>query len=236
MTGRQLLLDLPSGPGLGRDDFLPGPSSAGALAAVEAWQNWPGGRLLLVGQPGSGRTHLAHIWAEASGAPVITGRDLRPDLLDAAPGPLAIDDAHCAAGHREAEETLFHLWTRGSSEAPLLLTAPLGPAAWGLDLPDLESRLLATHRADLAAPEPEQMEMVLVKLCHDRQLALSDPALRYLATRLDRSFALAARVVAALDEAALRERRPVTRATAITVLRELGLGGDDWTGAGPAVD
>ncbi len=64
----QLPLALAHPPQHGRDSFLPGRSNRAALALVERWPDWPAPIALLSGPAGSGKTHLAHIWAERSGA------------------------------------------------------------------------------------------------------------------------------------------------------------------------
>ena len=68
---QQLGLDLPSRPALGRDDFFVAPSNAIAVAMIEGWQAWAGRKMVLTGPPGSGKTHLAHVWAADSGARVV---------------------------------------------------------------------------------------------------------------------------------------------------------------------
>ena len=51
-----------------RDNFLEGPANAAALALVDSWPEWPNRIMLLVGPEGSGKSHLAAIWAEQAGA------------------------------------------------------------------------------------------------------------------------------------------------------------------------
>src|SRR5689334_3934903 len=65
---RQLALDLPVAPRFGSEDFLVSPSNEGAYARIEAWPDWPDRVLVLTGPPGSGKSHLAAIFAERSGA------------------------------------------------------------------------------------------------------------------------------------------------------------------------
>ena len=77
MIPRQLAFDLAHAESYGRAGFFVSPANATALATVEDWLNWPGGKLVLAGPPGAGKTHLAHIWAEAAGARRIMARDLR---------------------------------------------------------------------------------------------------------------------------------------------------------------
>ena len=72
---------------------------------------------------------------------------------------------------------------------------------------------------------------MLVKLFADRQLAVDESLIGYLATRIERSFAAARAVVAQLDREALRRQRPVTRALAAEVLRWTTLDGRPGAGA-----
>ncbi len=67
----QLPLALDHPPQLGREDLLDSPVLAAAIAIVDRWPDWPSPVVVLVGPPGSGKSHLAAIWAEASGAGAI---------------------------------------------------------------------------------------------------------------------------------------------------------------------
>jgi len=128
-----------------------------------------------------------------------------------------VDDAD-----RVADETAFlHLYNltaeRGGN---LLLIARDPPARWPLTLPDLRSRLASVPVAQLAAPDDALLAAVMVKQFADRQLRPPDEVVLYLLARIERSFAAVRRIVAALDKAALSERRPVTVALAREVLRD----------------
>ena len=71
----------------------------------------------------------------------------------------------------------------------------------------------------LAPPDDALLRAVLVKLFADRQLAVDEQLIGYVATRIGRSFADARAAVATLDEEAMRRKRPLTRALAAEVLR-----------------
>jgi chromosomal replication initiation ATPase DnaA len=216
---RQLALALSHEESFAREDFLPGASNADALALIERWPDWPDRLLAVVGPEGAGKSHLAAIFAEASGARRLSARALgETDLLAAlATGALVIEDA---AGDIN-ERALFHLINLvREEEAWLLVTARSAPATWAVALPDLASRLRAIPAVTLASPDDALLRAVLLKLFADRQLAVDESLIAYLITRIERSFAAARAAVATLDHEALRLKRPVTRALAAEVLQD----------------
>lgn len=217
---RQLAFDLPSAEAMTRADFFVAPSNALALQTVEDWQSWPGRKLVLVGPEGSGKTHLARVWADLSGGLVLTAADLPEARLAALAGrPVAVEDADRLPP--EAEAALFHLHNLVTEGGALLLTAQTPPRDWGLRLPDLVSRIQAAPLARLEAPDDALLSAVLVKLFADRQVAVPPNLIPYLISRMPRSIGAARALVAALDAAALAAQRPITRALAA------GLLGDD---------
>ncbi|KGJ09697.1 P-loop NTPase family protein [Paracoccus sphaerophysae] len=228
---RQLTFDLGLTPALGRADFLPAPANAAALAMVDRPQDWPQGRLLLVGPEASGKSHIASFWAGEHGARVVRGGALRVDAADAlAPeaGALVIDDADRVAHAAGAEQALFHLWNLSAARGTLLLMAArAAPRDWGLVLPDLASRMASVAVARLGAPDEALLGAVLVKLLADRQLTPGPGVVEALVRHMDRDLALARRLVAEIDRTALAEGRGVTRPLALDALARLtGAGGE----------
>lgn len=219
---RQLAFDLPVRPALGREDFFVAPANALAIAALDRTETWPGGKMLLIGPPGSGKTHLALVWAARTGAVVLRAGDLASvDLPEA--NALVIEDAPQVAGKPALETALFHIHNHmAQRRGLLLLTADRVVRDWGIALPDLKSRMEATATATLQEPDSELLGAVLVKLFADRQLSVNPSLIRWLLGRMDRSFATARAVVAALDAAALAQQRPITRDLAADLLDSHG--------------
>jgi chromosomal replication initiation ATPase DnaA len=216
---RQLALALDHAESYAREDFLSGPSNEAALALIDSWPDWPARAVALVGPEGSGKTHLATIWAAMAGARVTSGRHLGDvDLPSAlATGALVIEDAAAL----EDEPTLFHLINLAREEgAFLLFTARTVPSLWPVSLPDLTSRLRALPVVALDAPDDALLRGVLVKVATDRQLTLDESVVRYLLTHIERSFAAARGAVIALDKEALRQGRPPSRALAAEMFRD----------------
>jgi chromosomal replication initiation ATPase DnaA len=224
MTGsaRQLPLDLPQRTAFGREDFLVTPSNTAAVALIDDWPNWPSHTQALVGPAGSGKSHLVAVWRERTGASAIAADRLAQADLDAlvGAGHVAIEDA---PGEALAERALFHLLNLARDHSrSVLLTGREAPAAWPVALPDLATRLRAVPSVAIALPDDALLRGVLVKHFADRQLAVEEAVISYLAMRMPRSLDAARAVVAEIDRQALEGRHEVTRAFAARVLARFG--------------
>lgn len=217
---RQLAFPLPARPALGREDFYVAPSNVSAVAMLDAWQAWPQSKLVLTAPAGGGKTHLAHVWAQASGARIVSAAELPDaDIPGLLRGPLAVEAADTIAGHLPAEHAAFHLHNLAQAQAtPLLLTARTPPSRWGLTLPDLASRLEATTTVQIDAPDDALLHRLLEKNFADHQLQVRPETIKYIARRMERSAGAARDIVAALDRLSLAEKRPVTRVLAARFL------------------
>ena len=214
---RQLALALEHAESFAREDFLSGPSNAVALALVDAWPDWSHRTVMLTGPEGSGKSHLAAIWAQTAGARLIAARALEEASVPSAlaTGALVVEDVVAGAFD---ERALFHLLNLAREhDAFVLLTARTAPMTFAVR--DLASRVKALPLVAMMPPDDTLLRAVLVKLFADRQLAVDEALIGYVATRIERSFAAARAVVARLDDEALRHKRPLTRAFAAEVLR-----------------
>lgn len=217
---RQLVLALDHAVSYARDDFLAGPSNAAALTLVERWPDWPNRVMALVGPEGAGKSHLAAMWAESSGARVLAANLLSEETLPTAlaTGALVLEDLEADGLD---ERALFHLLNLAREEgAYVLVTVRTPPSAFKVAIRDLGSRLRALPAVTLAAPDDQLLRLVMVKLAADRQLALDQTVVNYVANRIERSFAAARAAVDRLDEESMRMHRPVTRALAAELFRD----------------
>lgn len=220
---KQLTLELPLEPRFGREDFLVSPSNERAYALIERWPDWPDTILLLEGPKGSGKSHLAAIWAAQSHGWTVdafeVGTDRVPHLVSN--GALVIEDLHSAGGD---EPALFHLLNLARERrAYVLITTAVAVGELPIRTPDLKSRLRLAPSVSLDPPDDALLRAVLVKLFIDRQLVVDTTVVDFLALRIERSLAAAAEAVAALDREALSRGRRITRPMAAELVgRETG--------------
>jgi chromosomal replication initiation ATPase DnaA len=210
---RQLRLKLGRQEDYSREAFVQGHSNAQASAALDAWPDWHGGCLVLVGPEGVGKTHLAHAWAEAVGAAILERTE--PDVDAACGQPVLLEDVDRGV----PDEALFHLINLAARDGGgLLLTARTAPVAWTAALPDLRSRLNALPVAEIEPPCDRVLEGVLRKFFRERSIRPPNDVYAYLIRRMERSVPHAREIVKRLDEAGEGDPRPVSRVLAREIL------------------
>jgi len=219
----QIPLDLPHRPAMGAADFLVASCNRDAVAWLDRWPDWPAPALVIHGDEGCGKSHLTHVWQAQGGAIGIDRTALTTDGV-----PFLLGDAtDCFmedADRGFEEEALLHLYNVVAERGGHLLLTARGPVSrWGVALPDLASRLAAAMSVAVGAPDDELIAGVLIKHFLDRQISVDPAVVTFLLGRMERSFAAVRRIVAALDEAGLAEKRGITVPLARAVLQRLEL-------------
>ena len=178
--------------------LIVGTSNADAIRYLRHVATWPVRTAVLTGPRGSGRSLIGRIFAAETGGRVIDGHDSAP------------------------EEEIFHAWNAAqSSNVPLLIIADAPPTEWGIALPDLASRLRAVPVLTIAEPDDCLARDLIEALFAQRGIALAPEVAAYIVPRMERSYAMLHRIVAALDAASLEQGRRVgIRLTRETLLSQ----------------
>lgn len=216
----QIPLDFPVRTAVAREDFMIGHSNMDAVSWIDQWPNWPAPALFLCGPAASGKSHLAAVWQNKSGAATIKPQDLaenEAETLAATAQHLVIDGVDPWLGDKAAETTLFHLYNMFKEERrTILLTSRAAPSHIEFAIPDLASRFRAAPAATIKSPDDTLLQNIIVKMFSDRQIQINDDILKYLMPRIERSFKSISDIVAKSDEIAMAKHRPVT----IPIIRE----------------
>lgn len=217
---QQLPLDLAGTPAFSRDDLVVTEANVGAVSLIDRWPDWPAPVVVVAGPAGSGKSHLASIWRAKAGASVVKADAIEqsiPQVREA--GPWLLDDADIADLDQNGLFHLINLARQQGSHA--LLTGARFPAAWGVTLPDLASRLKAATLIEIHEPDDALLAGVITKLFADRQIEVEPHTVSYIVRRIERSLAAAINVVERLDYAALSQHSRITRALAAEVISSL---------------
>jgi chromosomal replication initiation ATPase DnaA len=215
---RQLVFDLPVRTALGREDFLVTSSNQAAVKMIERYPDWPSNTMVLLGDSGSGKSHLLEVWRQSSGAQLIAADNLELDQMPEGKA-LAIDGA---PGARLDERALFHLINLArQTNGHILLASVTHPTSWSVVLPDLVSRLKALPVAKLEPPDDTLLRGVMVKLFADRQLLVDEAVISYLLVRMPRSLAVVGQLVHDIDRLAMQELSAVTKPLVARVLERM---------------
>lgn len=220
----QLSLDLSHQSALRREDLIESPANAVAISMIDAWPEWPGKVTVLAGPVGSGKSHIAGVWAELAGAEIVSCSKLSEEIdglisHSESGGNVLVEDA----GHSVLDQDkLFHLLNSIRQGGGFcMITSRAWPVEWRVTLKDLTSRLKAAQLVELQEPDDMLLRLVMLKLFSDRQVMVDEKVLDYCVVRMERSLGAAAKLVAAIDAEALARKSPVTRMTASTALEKL---------------
>ncbi|MBJ3777398.1 P-loop NTPase family protein [Acuticoccus mangrovi] len=196
------------------------PSNEDAYRVLDDWPRWPHPVAMVGGPSGSGKSHLAAVFAERVGGRLVEGAELAAaDAVELARTAVAVDDMEAAD-----ERALFHLINAVRAAGTTLL---LTGSRAGVRLPDLASRLRAVPEVMLDAPDDALMRRVIMETFMERQLPVDPAVVNYLLMRMERTLHAARAVVEEIDRRGLAERRAPTRPLAARVLRESGSPSDD---------
>ena len=225
---RQLALNLRLRDASSFENFRAGPNRepvdylVQALAALDARTPVPAASwVFLWGEAGSGKTHLLEAACRAAQArdrlaayvPLREHATLTPAFLEDLDQAalVCVDDIDAVAGNGDWERALFALYERLRAHGGLLLVAGRSaPAALGLKLPDLASRLAAGRVYALQSLTDADKNAVLRARARSRGLEMSEEVAAYLLARYPRDLHSLFALLDRLDAAALAAQRRLT--------------------------
>ena len=195
----QLAFDLSVRPAFGRSNFWVTPCNQEAIAWIDKYPAWPMHALLIYGEAGSGKTHLAAIFSEER----IEAEDLTEDFMPSGE-KIVVENLEKIKN----ETALFHLFNRVHEQGGgLLMTAKQVPH---FQLPDLQSRIGMTPKVEIQMPDENTIMLVCAKMFSDKQAIVEASVLMYIATHIPRSFDMVRKVVNMADELSLAQGRRIT--------------------------
>lgn len=159
-------------------------------------EKWPSDRIkdnfvCLVGDGGSGKTHIANIWAARVDAEVINATSdifskwYELSSLATTQRHFVLDDADQIGD----DILLYYIYnTAKEKNAYVLMTAKNTPSRWSIKLPDIRSRITTINVINIQSPNEDEMKQILVKMLAKRGLTPYNEVVNYICNRIDRSY------------------------------------------------
>jgi chromosomal replication initiation ATPase DnaA len=212
----QLTFELGHTPSLGVVDFLVGDGNRLAYERIMAFPDWPDPVTLVTGPAASGKSHLARVFADRSGAETVVAADMDRLAQVGGRAPLIVEDAD-RGGYDEV--ALFHLLNQSMREQrPLLLTAREPVGSWPLGTDDVRSRVRRAASFTLAVTDDIQLSQMFVKLFGDRQIMVDPKVIFYMVARMERSAEEVVILADLVDRLALAKGSAISRTIAADAL------------------
>ncbi|WP_339041289.1 hypothetical protein [Candidatus Lariskella endosymbiont of Hedychridium roseum] len=193
-------------------DFVVSLCNLEAYNAVTRDNIWPHNRLIIVGEKGSGKSHLANIWGTRKNA-VYVGQQTNLLSLEYSKNLIFENVETCSD-----ERALLYLINFAlENEISLLMTtaSPLQCL-----IPDLKSRINSTYHIFIKTPCLDLIKALLIKHFSDKQISVSLNVIEYISCRIEGSFSSILDIVEYFDRIALEKRREITIAFARDMLGE----------------
>lgn len=197
----QLAFSLTYRPAFGRSDFLVSSCNQEAVAWIDKYPNWPTNALVICGEKGSGKSHLASIFSQVQ----IDASALTVDYaLSETANKVVVEDVDFLRD----ENALFHLYNNLTARnGALLMTATRMPM---FRLKDLQSRFNSVPKVFISMPDEELLGAVLTKAFYDKHLLIDLKVVDYALARIPRSFEVIQRLIEEADTLSLQRKQRIT--------------------------
>ena len=201
MKNDQLVLALPLRlAAFGREDFLVTDCNKEAADYLDSADRWTFPFVLIYGDKGCGKTHLAHTFADV----VKDAQTLTENDILSLPARSVVENVDKIT----SEPLLFHLYNHAlENKKKVVFTARALPT---FTMPDLQTRFNAMPQIKIRPPDDLLMSAVLCKLFSDKQVTVESDVIAYLLKHLQRTFDAMERIVEKADYLSLSQKRPIT--------------------------
>ena len=211
-------------------DFFVTQANDLAYGWVQKWPDWPAPyySINIWGPKGCGKTHLSDIFATKLHCQKLDRlTHFNREDFHAFDGFILDNVTADEAPHLWDDEALFHLMNYlAETGKSVLITSqqPVSQMTWRL--PDAASRLRAIPAQEVSLPDDELLAALLDQYFLNRQCQVTEPAMRYILARVERSYEAVAEIAQAIDKASLAEKKPVTMALVRSLFQEMAEKGE----------
>lgn len=211
MTQLPLSLQIPDKAAI--KEFFVSEANRLAYEWLEKWPDWPAPyqALNIYGPKGCGKSHLGEIFSHKLTCATLSSLpEFDRDQFANCEG-FVLEDVQ--PSDKWDQESLFHLINYlAETRQSALITSQIPVSQMPWSLADLSSRFRALPSQAVQMPDDDLLEALLDSYFTKRQCQVSEPAMRYILTRIERSYEAIGDIAQAVDEISLAQKRPVTTA------------------------
>ena len=202
-----------------KNDFLVSNSNKEAYKLINRWPDWSSRKIIIFGDIGAGKTHLSKIWQKKTSAIILNlnkFKKIKFDNFFLKKKKFIIEnisnffDKIKKKDKENLEKNLLHFYNLiDEKRGYVVLTAAIAPKFWGINLPDLKSRILSSTTVNIKKPDDELLSAVLVKLFIDKQILIDKKIIKFIVYRSERSFTSLQSLVNKIDEQSLITKKKI---------------------------
>ena len=185
------------------EDYIISKSNTSITNYLYKWPKWGVYDQIIVihGASKSGKTHLAHIWANITNAKFISYNDIYSGKnieIISSYNCFIIDDIEKLFMD---EVNLLHFINMITQQKKyLLITSQNHPKDLSVKLPDLKSRLASFLEFSIEPIDDELFKSIAFKYFADKHLTINDKIINYMLSRVDRSFTSLKQIIGMIDK------------------------------------
>ena len=216
----QLIIDMPKRSALDREDFMVNECNQEAIQFIDNFYQRKMNSGVLIGPKGSGKSHLVNVFCKNfEKEKWIISEKKEKDIYKVFQenNVVIIEDIDLITSLDE-EEYLFHSINLSKElNKILLLTSGLDLSKINIKTPDLRSRLDSIQSVNILEPNDDLMNILILKLFHDRQILIKPNIISYLMQRVERSYLGISEIVDLIDNVSLSKKKSIS----INLIKEL---------------
>ena len=192
--------------------FIESDENREAIHYLIKWPQWINNGLVIYGDSGVGKTHLAHLWGQTANAVFIKEENFLSDprnLFDSE-NNFIIDNFDVFL-KTENFDWIFHFINIAKEKQRyFILISRYHSSLWKIDLHDLSSRIFTLPTVHIQNPGDELLALIAEKLCGDLEISIHKNTIQYILRRIDRSVSSIAGLLEILNKLSLQKHQKIT--------------------------
>ncbi len=194
------------------NDFIESEENREAISCLLRWPSWNSNGVIIYGDSGVGKTHIANLWAQSSNAVCVLKSSVDYDarfLFDTECNFLFDDfDDFLSTQNYNWIFDFFNI--AKEKHRFFLLLSRKNPSIWTVPLDDLRSRLMTLPSVLIKNPGDELLLKIAKKISTDLCTEISEDSLNYILNHVDRGVASIIKTLQILDKLSMQQQKAIT--------------------------